>query len=430
MRQISKKTGIPCVASVNSRYASPEDFDDQRLLVCSKMSTTFNNVDYKFAQDNNAWLKQFFQSGNYYIPSTQQIELLHSDNLSEVSNSLAIADMCEEYNILSKPIIPKFDCPDGKTADAYLKELCVAGWNKKIKGKVPAEKLDEYKAQIREELSVIQGAGLSSYFLIVEDYCRYATEVQGQLLGDARGSCGGSLIAYLTNITKIDPVHYGLMFERFYNAGRNTADRVSLPDIDTDFEDRDKIIPYIVQKYGRDKVGQMITFNRIQGKGSIKEVFRVKYPDISMDEVGKITENLPADAEISDKLQEMKENGEEASIIMWALETNAKKLKPYCYIDEHGKFQGEYAKAFEQAVRLEGTKKSQSKHPSGLVITNTPLADLVPMVYDKTSKESICGLEMASLEALGCTKFDILGISALKKLHNVSRLLATGNFDD
>jgi DNA polymerase III alpha subunit len=168
----------------------------------------------------------------------------------------------------------------------------------------------------------------------------------------------------------------------------------------------------------------MITFARIQGKAALKEVFRTKFSDIPFEEVNKITDNLPDEAAISDKLQEMKEAGEEASIIMWALDSNAKALKPFCYIDEAGKLQGEYAPAFRQAVRLEGTKKSQGKHPSGIVIANSSLADIVPMIYDRGSKQSICGFEMEPLESVGAVKFDILGLQVLKKLHDVSRFLS------
>lgn len=427
IRKISQNTGIPCVATADSFYAYPNDFDDQRLLVCSDLGATYDSVDGKFLQPENAWLRTFFQSNKYYVAAPQEIQLLHTKE--EVRTSLDIAEMCESYNILSKPILPHFECPDGKSPDQYLKELCAVGWKQKITPYISPADLGKYKKQIREELSVIQGAGLSSYFLIVADYCRAATEM-GQLLGNGRGSAAGSLIAFLTHITKVDPVLYGLMFERFYNEGRNTADRVSLPDVDSDFEDRDQVIAYVENKYGRDKVAQMITFSRIQGRGALKEVFRVKFPSIPMDLINKITAEIPDESEIIDKLQEMKEAGEEPSIITWALEGNGKNLKPYCYIDDKDELQGEYAPAFRIAIRLEGTKKSQGKHPSGVIVSNTPLADLVPTIYDKTSKKSVAGMEMNDLEDLGLVKLDILQIDVLKKLHGVARMLAQGNTDD
>lgn len=421
MRVIANEIGVACVASVSSYYAHPEDADDQRLQICSSLNSDYGGIAAKLSQPAHTGLQRFFTSDKHYMPTPSELLMLHNEE--EVANAAEVADQCEAYNILSKPIMPVFDCPNDKNPDEYLKELCIRGWKKKIASKIPGDKLPAYKEQIRTELEVIQGAGLSSYFLIVEDYCRVARDVMGQLLSPGRGSSSGSLLAYLTDITKVDPIKYDLMFERFYNAGRNTAERTSLPDIDTDFEDRDQAIEYVRNKYGAPQVSQMITFGSNKGKGSLKEVFRIKYPDIPFDEVNKITESIPDEAAISDKLQEMKEAGEEPSIIMWALETSSKRLKDFCYLDDNGDLQGEYAPAFKQAIRLEGVKKSQGKHPSGTVISHEPLSNLVPMIYDKGSKQSIAGLEMYDLEDMGICKFDLLETAVLRKLHNVSKFL-------
>lgn len=423
VRWISKQTGIGCVATSNTHYAYPDDSDDQRVLLCTGLETDFEGVSSKIAQKGRLDLLNFFKSSNYHLATPKEITDLHE--VDEIQNSLRIAEQCEIYNVLNKPDIPKFDCPNGKTADQYLKELCAIGWRSKIEGKVDKAELYKYKERIKEELSIMSGAGLSSYFLIVQDYCKWARE-NGQLVGPGRGSAGACLIAYLTNITKIDPIYYDLIRERFYNEGRNTAERVSLPDIDVDFSCRDAVIAYVRNRFGRDHVANMVTFARIQGKGAIKEVFRRKFSNIPISEVEKITKALPDPAAIADKLQEMKEAGEEQSIIMWALESNAKELKPFCYIDPEGNLQGEYAVAFKQAIRLEGTKKSQSKHPSGLIISNDRLGDKVPLLYDKTSGELVAGFEMDDISAMGLLKCDILGLSALKKLQNVSSILATG----
>ncbi len=426
IRAIGREANIPCVASGESYYAQPDDFDDQRILLCSSLNVGYDSVDVKISQPGYVGLRKFFNSREYYIPSPDELMGKHTE--IEIAHAMQIADQCENYDILSKPRFPVFKCPDGKNPDQYLRELCIKGWKEKISNCVPDDVFPAYKSEIKKELEVIQGAGLSSYFLIVEDYCRAAREMD-QLIGPGRGSAAGCLISYLIGITKVDPVKYDLMFERFYNAGRNTADRVSLPDIDVDFENRDQVITYARNKYGTDHVSQMITFSRIQGRAALKEVFRVKYPNISIDEVNKITALLPDEAAIADKLQEMREAGEEPSIIMWALEANSKNLKEFCYIDNDGNLQGEYAPAFRQAVRLEGTKKSQSKHPSGIVISNEPLAEIVPMVYDKTSKQSVAGFEMYDLEDAGITKFDILEVGVLRKLHNVSKFLAGSPLD-
>ena len=234
-------------------------------------------------------------------------------------------------------------------------------------------------------------------------------------------------MSYLIGITNIDPIKYNLMFDRFYNSGRNTKDRISMPDIDVDvpINKRENIIQYIKNKYGEDKVSQMITFNTIKGRGALKDVLRV-YGNISFDEMNKITKNIPDEAKIADELQEMKEETGEASIIRWALENNADGLKDYCYIDSNNTLNGPLAKRFEQAIRLEGTKSNQSKHAAGIAISASPLKDICPMIYDSKNEQMIAGMEMQDLESLGIIKFDILGVAMLDKIMTIQDLLKEG----
>jgi DNA polymerase-3 subunit alpha len=207
--------------------------------------------------------------------------------------------------------------------------------------------------------------------------------------------------------------------------------RVSLPDVDMDFEIRQRgsIIEYIRNKYGSEYVGQMLTFTRLQGRGALKDVLRA-HGVVTPKEMDIITSCIPGESEISDQLQEMKDADKndggdgEASIIQWAIEHHAKDLKPWVYLDNDGNLQGPLSKYFEQAIRIEGTKKSQSKHPAGVIISKEPLASICPMVYDKTTEEMICGMEMSDMEAMGLVKMDCLGVSVLDKVHNVIRLLA------
>jgi DNA polymerase-3 subunit alpha len=234
-------------------------------------------------------------------------------------------------------------------------------------------------------------------------------------------------VSYLIGITNIDPIKYDLLFERFYSAGRNTKDRISLPDIDVDVPilKRETVIEYIKNKYGDDKVSQMITFNTMKGRGALKDVLRV-YGNISFEEMNKITKYIPDEAKISDDLQEMKEETGESSIIRWSLENNSEQLKEWCYIDENNELQGPLAKRFEQAIRLEGTKSNQSKHAAGIAISSIPLNEICPMIYNNKNEQSIAGMEMQDLEALGVIKFDILGIAFLDKTMCVSNLLSQG----
>jgi DNA polymerase-3 subunit alpha len=260
----------------------------------------------------------------------------------------------------------------------------------------------------------------------VQDIVNYVRN-QGWLPGPGRGSAAGCLVSYLISITSIDPIKYDLLFERFYNQGRQEKGHVSLPDIDVDvpINKREEVISYIKNKYGMDKVAQMVTFNTMKGRGAIKDVLRV-YGNISFDEMNNITKSIPDEAKIADELQEMKEETGEASIIRWSLENNVEKLKEWCYIDDNNQLQGPLAKRFEQAIRLEGTKTNQSKHAAGIAISAEPLQEICPMVYDSKNNQLIAGMEMQDLEALGVIKFDILGIAMLDKIMTIQDILEKG----
>jgi DNA polymerase-3 subunit alpha len=169
----------------------------------------------------------------------------------------------------------------------------------------------------------------------------------------------------------------------------------------------------------------MVTFNTIKGRGAIKDVLRV-YGNIGFEEMNNITKNIPDEAKIADELQEMKDETGESSIIRWALENQPDKLKEWCHIDNNGQFQGPLAKRFEQAIRLEGTKVNQSKHAAGVVIADTELSSICPMVYDTKTKTRIAGMEMEDLESIGIVKFDILGVAMLDKIMYISEYLKKG----
>jgi DNA polymerase-3 subunit alpha len=424
LRWIAKQLSIPCVATPDAHYPTKEDAPDQRILLCSQFNTTLSYVQRKIELDEDTTLGGFFKSNNYHIPSLEEIEALHEPD--EIRNAVEIAEKCEVYDVLCKPILPSFKCPQDMDPNAYLKHLCVKGWKEKIVSNIAKDKIQVYGDRVKRELGVIFEAGLSSYFLVVQDYVNFAKD-KGWLVGPGRGSGAGCLVSNLIGITSIDPIEYGLLFERFYNAGRNTKDRVSLPDIDSDFpqEHRDEVITYAAQKYGLDRVAQMITFGRMQGKSAMKDVLHA-HEACTFDEMNRISEHIPADSEISDKLEEMRQATGESSIIRWALENNDQNLRKWCYINEKGELDGEYAIRFEQAIRMEGTKRNQGKHPSGIVMAPCPLAEVCPMVYDKSENQVIAGLEMNDLEAIGLVKFDILGVAVLDKIMGVVNILEHG----
>ena len=429
LREISKQTGIKCIATPDAHYCEREDAIDQRVVLCTNMNTTLKDVYTKLSYGEDVGLATFFKSNNYHIPSyDDMVEVGCTEE--ELSNTNLIADLCEIYKITRNPQLPQYTTPNGQSSEDYLRELCRAGYKNKIWEITQTIKelginKEEYGKRFEHELKILTEAKLGDYFLIVKDIIDYAKN-QGQLIGCGRGSASGSLILYLLGVTQIDPIKYNLLFARFFNYGRLSKDHISLPDVDMDFEmqHREDIIQFIKDRFGHDKVAQIITFSRMQGRSALKDVLRVN-STCTFSEMNQITSYVPDEAEIADELQEMRENSEdgEASIVMWALENRAEQLKQWCYLDENHQCQGPLSKRFEQAIRLEGTKRSTGKHAAGVVISGESLSDICPMVYDKKGKEILVGVDMVGAESLGLTKFDILSIGALDKIHIIQNLV-------
>jgi DNA polymerase III subunit alpha len=424
IRRLGQTTNTKVICTPDAHYCEKEDSVDQRILLCNNLKTTLTDINKKLLHNEKVPMSCFFQSDKFHILSPEEISEIHTEQ--EIENTIYVDSLCEDYDILHKPMLPPFKCPNNGNPDEYLRELCRQGWKQKIANKVDKDQQQQYVDRIKYELDILQGADLSSYFLIVGDIVN-KVRAESWLPGPGRGSAAGCLVSYLIGITSIDPIRYNLIFERFYNSGRNTKDRISMPDIDVDvpINKREYIIEYIKNKYGHNKVSQMITFNTMKGRGALKEVLRV-YGNISFEEMNRITKFIPDEAKIADELQEMKEDTGEASIIRWALENNVDKLKEWCYIDDDNNLSGPLAKRFEQAIRLEGTKSNQSKHAAGVVISSENLDSVCPMVYDSKNKQLIAGMEMQDLESLGIIKFDILGIAMLDKIMNISESLNYG----
>lgn len=428
LRWLAKRLNVPTVATADSHYPRHEDAADQRVLLCSALNTTMRRVKMAMQADEEVGLAGFFKSNNYHIPSLDEMMKLHGNHPEELKNSVEIANRCEVYPMGGKTYLPNFGCPDGMDADSYLMKLCLDGMRRKVIGRVASNKLSVYEDRLhKKEFPVIKEAGLSSYFLTVQDYIRYATDVLKSKVGKGRGSGAGSLVSYLVDITRVDPIKHDLIFERFYNAGRNAPGRVAMPDIDSDFtiEARDKVIDYLRSKYGEDKVAQMATFSRMQGRGAIKDVLRA-LERCSFEEMNQITEHIPDEAAIADQLQEMAEAGEEPSIIRWALENNVEQLKPWAFLTDTGEIDGPLSLEFAQAIRLEGTKRSMGKHASGIIICSETLADIVPMVWDRGAEQMLVGLDMRDAEACGLLKYDILGLRTLDCIQGAENLVRTG----
>lgn len=419
LREIANDCDIPTIALCSPYYLSPDNAIDQQLLVCLKAKKTLAEVKRGRI---DPLLAKFFSSKDFCLKSHQEMkELLTGD---DIDGTLWIDDHVDNFDILSPPRIPHFSCPDGLTPDQYLRQLARDGWAAKIKGKISDDRINEYLERIKMELSVIEETGLlANYFLVVRDYIN-AARSRGELVGPGRGSSAGCLVSYLVGITGIDPIPHKLSFTRFYNSGRNTKDRVLLPDIDIDFEqlNRHKTHEYLRKTYGEDKVAQMATYGRSMGKGILKDVLRI-HNACSFDEMNRITEYIPDESKISDELENMRDEGDIPSIIMWALEENASKLSEWCELNEDGTLEGPYSYYFAQAIRLEGVKKSQGKHASGVVIANEPLLDFCPMTKDKSSDGLLVSPPMNEVELIGGPKFDILSTGILDKMSGWQKLV-------
>lgn len=398
------------------RYLNEDDWVDYKTVLCASLSgCTLSNVHSKLG-DNP--LKRFFNENKYYLDNASPSSWDH------------LPEEVDSFKVSNRPQFPDFPVPAGVNVDEYLRELCRQGWREKIQHKVHKDKQNVYAERVKYELSVLQGVGLSSYFLVVADFMAWARN-QGWILGRGRGSSAGCLVSYLLGITQVDPIPYGLVFERFYNAGRNTADKVSPPDIDCDLPSskRDLVIEYVSNKYGKDKVAPIITFQSAMGRGAIKDVLRVT-ERVSFGEMNRLTKFIPDKEKISDQLKDMEDEGLPPSILLWTLKNRGELLKEWAFIDKDGEIKGDLAPQFKQAIKLEGCKKGSGRHAAGIVLGKEPLNKCAPMVYDRKTKSPIVGYEMDSLDTVGLLKFDLLGVAVLDKLQMVEYIARHGKPPD
>ena len=422
LRSSAKKLSVKCIAVTSSHYPTRDDAADHRVLLCSALKTTLpkvqGNLHTNEAQDLDMDL--FFASDNYHIPDKNEITELFWENPEELANCQEIAALCENFSLANNPILPEFQ----KGLDAYeeIVKLAREGWKNLIPYKAGTEKHKEYGDRIKMELSVIKENGLSNYFLIVADICRWAKE-NNILTGIGRGSAAGCLISYLIGITHADPIKYGLLFSRFYNSSRKNT----LPDIDLDFppDKREDVIQYIINKYGEKCVAKIATFGRLQGRTILKEVLRI-HDACDFKTMNEITKFIPDESKISDDLQELREEDEEnAKILYWALINNAKQLAPWVKLEKDGSYSGEFGKFFAQAIRLEGLYKQVGEHASGVIVTPTDVSDYCPVIHSK--KKMLAGMPYPMLEKMGITKIDILGVSVYQKLSMILNCLEFGD---
>jgi len=366
---LSKKTGIPLVATNDVHYLRKEDSEAQDVLMLINTGADPNDPErLSMIKDNFSLLSPELMI-DYFKEIPEAIE-----------NTQKIVNECNLQIEMGKVKLPIFPLPNGKTADQFLEELCLRGIKNKF-GDKPEPKIIE---RLKYELSVIAKTGFAGYFLIVQDFVNWAKQNR-IVVGPGRGSVGGSLVAYLTNITNIDPLKHNLLFERFLN-----PERVSMPDIDLDFADRrrDEVIKYVAQKYGQDHVAQIITFGTMAARAVIRDVGRaMQYTYSYCDQLAKM---IPMGMDLTEALEKSDE------------------FKNKYETDEMAK------RLIDLARKLEGVARHASTHACGVVISAMPLTECVPLQRSVQNPEDIITqYEMHSIEDLGLLKMDFLGLKNL-----------------
>lgn len=354
------KENIPLLYLNPILYLKKEDSEYLKYLIGIRDGVTYENIS--------------FLEGDYSFFTYEKMKELYPEDLE---NNEKIYNACNLEIETEKNLLPIYECPNGLEPLAYLKQLCKEGL-KRIFGEMVAKK---YIDRLKYEISVIDEMGFCNYFLVVWDYVKFAKE-HDILVGPGRGSAAGSLVAYLLNITTIDPIKYQLMFERFLNSMR-----ITMPDIDIDFEytKRDQVVKYCIQKYGKKKVAPIITFGTLGSKQAIRDVGRVMNIELSL--VDQVCKYLDSRLSLRENYQ------------------NSKKLKDLLEINQ------ELKKMYQIALKLEGLKRHTSIHAAGIVMSNIDLDEVIPL--HKTADGYLTGYSMEYLESLGLLKMDFLALRNL-----------------
>jgi len=391
--KIAHELGIKFVATNDSHFISCYDVEAHDALLCIQTGKLI-------IED-----KRMRYSGTEYLKSAEEMMQLFRDHLPDeviqeaIATTLEVADKVEPYHIMGEPRIPNYPVPAGHTADTYLEQVAWEGLLQRLNRKSRAEIEPTYKERLDYELKMMQQMGFSTYFLVVWDYIKYARD-SGIPVGPGRGSAAGSLVAYALKITNIDPVHHGLLFERFLN-----PERKSMPDIDTDFciEKRDEVIDYVTRKYGEERVAQIITFNRLTSKAVLKDVARVL--NIPYGEADRMAKLIPVVRGKPTKLA-----------VMISEATPAPEFKEKYENDPNVRHW------LDMAIRIEGTNKTFGVHAAGVVISSEPLDEIVPLQKNNDGSV-ITQYFMEDLESLGLLKMDFLGLRNLTLIQKTVDLI-------
>ncbi len=388
--RIAQELDIKVVATNDSHFISCVDVEAHDALLCiqtGKLITEDKRLRY---------------SGTEYLKSEAEMGRLFRDHLSAeviedaIARTQEVADKIEEYHILGNPQIPNFPIPEGHTKESYMEKVAWDGLFERMNLSSKEALTGEYRDRMEYEIAMMHQMGFATYFLVVWDYIKFARD-NNISVGPGRGSAAGSLVAYAMGITNIDPVHHGLLFERFLN-----PERKSMPDVDTDFciEKREKVIEYVTEKYGTDHVAQIITFNRMTSKAVLKDVARVL--DIPYNESDKLAKLIPVSRGKPAKLK-----------VMISDETPAEEFKTKYDSGELIPGTGvTFQRWIDTAITIEGTNKTFGMHAAGVVISEHPLDTIVPLQRNNDGAV-ITQYYMEDVEAIGLLKMDFLGLRNL-----------------
>jgi DNA polymerase-3 subunit alpha len=381
--EVARRTGIPLVATNDSHYTAQGDSGVHDVLLCIQTG--------KRVSDQN---RMRFSGDSFYLKDADEMRAAFPEIQEAVANTATVAAMCDLTIELGGMLLPRYEVPGDLTADQYLRSLCEDGFRRRY-----PDPTSEQHQRLEYELEVITDMGYAAYFLIVWDFVHHA-KTHDVLVGPGRGSAAGSMVAYCLDITTLEPLRYGLIFERFLN-----KDRVSMPDIDIDFSvaGRESVIKYVTQKYGEDRVAQIGTFGTMAGKAAIRDVGRVL--DVPIAEVDPIAKMVPV---YQGKTVGLKKSMEQVAELKHIYQSDAR-----------------YKELIDTAVRLEGITRSVGTHAAGVVIAPEPLVKYVPLQRGTTDKSTIVTqYEMTAIQELGLLKMDFLGLRNLDIIDACIRLVA------
>jgi DNA polymerase-3 subunit alpha len=380
--RLAKDLDMPLLATNDLHYTHAGDAEAHEALLCVQSGSTL--------MDPNRFK---FDAQEFYLKSAKQMRELFADYPEACDNTLLIAERCN-VEFVERELMPRFPVPEGHTEASWFEQEVAAGMSRRYKGEIP----EAQAKQVSYEVEVIKQMGFPGYFLVVADFIAWA-RAQGIRVGPGRGSAAGSIVAYALGITELDPVKHGLIFERFLN-----PERVSMPDIDVDFDDRRRgeVIRYVSDKYGDDRVAQIVTFGTIKAKQALKDAGRVLAMPYSVGE--KLTKAMPPmvlgrDISLNDLIEKTSERYKEAQDFRDLIEGD-----------------DDSAKVFELAQGLENLKRQWGVHAAGVIMSAEPLIDVIPIMKREDDGAIITQFDQPPCEKLGLLKMDFLGLRNLTVL--------------